>query len=321
MFVLNKKTQTMYTTEGKIFTMRPAEEVINYIRSNEYKILKTSPRELNITEKDTKFFIQTNNDRSKMFPLRTSFLNKLLNWHNLPGDLPSKLSQDVLVSVLNELLHSIKSKTVNIKFENNEALTITSQLYSEITDLKVFELIKPLGITKISRNDFITRFYTEKKDEIDPVEGDFFGFGLNIINSETGFAALTVQHFILRYICSNGATAPIEKLYVKKDHYKQKPGELAAFLQQQIDFSDGSRKHLVSKIRLSSNVAAKSSRNFVTSKINYMLGGWQGNNLLTGYNWDSSLYDLFNFITDKAKKYDITKRYQLEKLAGEIILN
>ena len=40
-----------------------------------------------------------------------------------------------------------------------EALTITSQLYSEITNLEVFELIKPLGITKISRNDFITRFY------------------------------------------------------------------------------------------------------------------------------------------------------------------
>ncbi len=311
----------MYTTEGKIFTMKPAEEVIDHIRSNEYNVIKTSPRELNIIENDDRFFIQKNNDRRKMFPLRSSFLNKLLNWHNLPGDLPSKLSQDVLVSVLNELLHNIKAKTVNIKFENNEALTITSQLYSEITDLEVFELIKPLVITKISRNDFITRFYTEKKDEADPVEGDFFGFGLNIINSQTGFAALSVQHFILRYICSNGATAPIEKFYVKKDHYKQKPGELAAFLKQQIDFSDGSRKHLVLKIKRSKDQSAKGSKYNVTSKINYMLGGWQGNNLLAGYNWDSSLYDLFNFITDKAKKYDITKRYQLEKLAGEIILN
>ena len=125
----------------------------------------------------------------------------------------------------------------------------------------------------------------------------------------------------MRYICSNGATAPIEKFYLKKYHYKQNPGELAAFLQQQIDFSGSSRKNLISEIKRSSDKAAKSSRNFVTSKINYILGGWQGNNFLAEYNWDSSLYDLFNFITDKAKKHDITKRYQLEKLAGEIILN
>jgi len=311
----------MYTTEGKIFRMKPAEEVMDHIRNNEYKVLKISPRDLNIIEDDAKFFIQTNSERRNLFPIRSSFLNKLLNWHNLPNDLHSKLSKDVLILALNELLHSIKSKTVNIKFENNEALTITSRLYSEITNLEVFDLIKSLNITKISRNDRITRFYTEKKDEVDPVEGDFFGFGLNIINSETGFAALSVQHFILRYTCSNGATSPVGKFDFKKDHYKQQPGELAAFLKQQIDLSESSRADLVSKIKRSENKTAKGLMYQVTPKINYMLGGWQGNNFFAEYNWDSSLYDLFNFITDKAKKYDITKRYQLEKLAGEIILN
>jgi hypothetical protein len=56
-------------------------------------------------------------------------------------------------------------------------------------------------------------------------------------------------------------------------------------------------------------------------KLNYTLGGWQGNEFLKDFNWQNSKYDLFNFITDKAKSFEITKRYQFERLAGEIILN
>ncbi len=38
------------------------------------------------------------------------------------------------------------------------------------------------------------------------------------------------------------------------------------------------------------------------------------------YNWNDSVYSLFNYITYNAKTYDINKRYQLERLAGALII-
>jgi hypothetical protein len=60
---------------------------------------------------------------------------------------------------------------------------------------------------------------TEEKIKTEPVKGDECGMGLNIVNSETGFRALTVSHYILRYICSNGAVARISDDDDKRYHY------------------------------------------------------------------------------------------------------
>ena len=47
----------MYAKESKIFKMRPAEEVIDYIRSNEYNAIETSPKNLSFITDSGRLFV------------------------------------------------------------------------------------------------------------------------------------------------------------------------------------------------------------------------------------------------------------------------
>lgn len=311
----------MKTAEGKIFNNRPAAEVIDYLKSNTYNYYTVSPRDLQIINDDSWLYLRINSTQPKTLKLRTSFLQKLLRWYNLPRDFNEKISEDLLLKLLNELLNKIKSYEVNIKTENNEALTITSMLFTEFKDLEVYELIKDLNIKSISRNDLMTRFYTEKKTEAAPVEGDFCGFGFDIVNSETGFSTLSFNHFILRYVCKNGATTPINIYDAKKYHYSESRQSLSQFLNEQKNYSQKSREKLILAMKRSNDIASITVKNTAITRMNYILGGWKGNELMKGFDWNKSKYELFNFITHNAKTYKINERYQLERLAGEIILN
>jgi hypothetical protein len=311
----------MITIKGKTFDKKPAKEVIDYLRSNKYQNYWVSPRSLELLEENNLLFLQINLKNKIRVPIRTSFLKKLFLWHKMPEDIGKILPDDLFLKVINELLHQIKSREVNVKLENNEALTITSKMFTEIKDLEVFELIKELKIKCISRNDYITRFYTDKKEESDPVPGDYCGFGFDIINSETGFSALSFNHFILRYICRNGATSPINIYDAKRNHYGATNESLAKFLDNQLKNSNQSRKNLILCLKKSNDIAAIKYKNNVIFKLNFTLGGWKGNEFMKDFEWQQSKYDVFNFITNKAKIFEINKRYQLERIAGEIILN
>jgi hypothetical protein len=311
----------MKTAEGKIFDNRPAEEVIDFLKSNTYNYYTVSPRDLQLITDDSWLYLRINLKQSKTLKLRTSFLKKLLRWHNLPNDLAEKLTEDLFLKMLNELLNKIKSREVSIKTENDEALTITSMLFTEFKDLEVYEFIKNLNIKSISRNDLMTRFYTEKKIEAAPVEGDFCGFGFDVVNSETGFSPLSFDHFILRYICRNGAAAPINIYDAKKYHYEETRKTLSQFLNEQMNNSQKSREKLILALKQSNDIAGITAKNTTITRLNYVLGNWKGNELMKGFDWSNSTYELFNFITHNAKTYKINERYQLERLAGEIILN
>jgi len=311
----------MKTAEGKIFKNRQAEEVIDFLKSTPHTYYSASPREMELILDDSFLLLRIKQKQPNTFKLRTSFLHKLLRWHNLPEDIVEKLSEDLLIKMLNELLTQIKSYEVNIKVENDEALTITSNLYTEFKDLEVYELIKDLDIKSISRNDFMTRFYTAKKTEAAPVEGDFCGFGFDVINSETGFSTLSFNHFILRYVCRNGATAPINIYNAKKYHYSESSQSLAQFLNEQKNYSQKSRERLILAMKQSDDVPSVKNINNTITRLNYILGNWKGNNFMKGFDWQKSKYELFNFVTHNAKNHEINKRYQLERLAGEIILN
>lgn len=311
----------MKTAEGKIFQNRPVEEVIDFLKSTPHTYYFASPREMELILDDSFLLLRIKQKQPKTFKLRTSFLHKLLRWHNLPENIIEKLSEDLLLRMLNELLRQIKSYQVNIKVENDEALTITSNLYTEFKDLEVYELIKELDIKSISRNDFMTRFYTAKKSEADPVEGDFCGFGFDIINSETGFSALSFNHFILRYTCSNGATAPINIYDAQKYHFSESSQSLSLFLNEQKNHSLKSRERLILAMKHSDDTPSIKNKNSAVTRLNYILGSWKGNDFMKGFDWQKSKYELFNFVTHNAKNHEINKRYQLERLAGEIILN
>jgi hypothetical protein len=311
----------MKTIEGKIFEMKPAEEVIDFLQSRDQRKIELSPKKVGIVNNDGLLFVRILTSKNEEYPIRTSFLKKLLKWNSLPEDFVNKISNELFIQVINETLQNFKSWYVDIHLENGEAKTVTSKLYSEVSNLEIYEVIKDLEISKISHNDYITRFYTKKKFEATPIVNDTCGFGFDIVNSETGFAALAVDHYILRYLCTNGATAPINMYQWKQEHYAKEKGYLISYIKNQVERADSSRNNLIYKLKKSGNEKSVFLRNQITNRINFILDRYDRPAFFNGFNWSQSKYDLFNHITDKAKSFEMTKRYQLERLAGELIIN
>lgn len=311
----------MNTTEGKIFQMRPVEEVIDFLKRREKRKIEVSPKNICLLNRSGNLILRIKTNKYEEFKVRNSFYKKLLKWNSLPEDFAIRIGEELSIEVLNASLQNFRAWNVDIHLEDNEAKTITSKLYSEISNLEIYDVIKNLEISTISHNDFITRFYTKKKFEAAPIVGDHYGFGFDIVNSETGFAALALNHFILRYVCTNGATAAINKYQWKQEHYAKEKSYLINYIKNQLERADLSRNKLVASIKKSDNEKALIMKEQLTARLNYILPKDRRINFINGYNWRGTVYDLFNYITHTAKTFDITKRYQLERLAGEIILN
>lgn len=308
-------------TEGIEFINASPDEVINYLQDLEREKLRLSPANLKI-KSDGKFLMLSIMDKGiEDYPIRKSFLYKLLKWYSFPMNQLYRLSNETLISICNDYLININREFVNVTIEKGEALTITSPDYNEITDLEVIKKCADLGVRTVSRNDFMMRITTEEKFKFEAVPGDKCGIGINVINSETGFRTLSIAHFILRYVCSNGAIVRIDNEANERVHYGYKENELQEFLDEQVELALLKQKEVADSIKDLSKKPASDFINSVNRKVESYLGKYESKNFFSEMRKEATLYDLFNVVTDKAKKYDLAKRVSLENLAGDLILN
>ncbi len=308
-------------TEGIEFINASPDEVINYLQDLGREKLRLSPANLKI-KSDGKFLMLSVMDKGVGdYPIRKSFLYKLLKWYSFPMNQLYRLSNETLISICNDYLININREFVNVTIEKGEALTITSPEYNEITDLEVIKKCADLGVRTVSRNDFMMRITTEEKFKFEAVKGDNCGIGLNVINSETGFRTLSIAHFVMRYVCSNGAIVRIDNEANERVHYGYKENELQEFLDEQVELALLKQKEVADSIK---DLSKKPASDFITSvnrKVESYLGKYESKNFFSELRKEATLYDLFNVVTDKAKKYDLAKRVLLENLAGDLILN
>jgi hypothetical protein len=300
-------------SEGREFVNAKPEIVINYLRNLKVRQLDVSPSNLQITCDGRNFKLKVLGKNNHECPVRRSFIYKLLRWYSFPVRQVERLSGETLASICNDYLLNIKRDYVTVKFEDDFAVTVTSPGYNEITDLEVIKRVSSWGIGTISRNDYLMRITTVHKDKFQPVRGDDCGAGLSVINSETGFHALTVGFFIFRYICSNGAIAKIREKNENKVHYGNKPDELSVFLNDRMHEATKRRGKVISRLKIISERPASESEDMIR-KVRSQLGRkhLQETDGMTQY-------DLFNYITSHAKNYPLSKRIYLESLAGELV--
>ena len=308
-------------TEGIEFSNANVDQVIEHLENVKRNRLQISPSNLKINLEGRNLVLSVMDKGVTDYPVRKSFLHKLLKWYSFPLNQIFRLSRETIASVCNDYLMGINRSYVNVVIENEEALTITSPDYNEITDLEIIKKCAALGVRTVSRNDFMMRITTEEKLKFEAVPGDNCGIGLNVINSETGFRMLSIAHFILRYVCSNGAIVKISKDRNDRVHYGYKENELQEFLDEQVGLSLLSQKKVVDSIKDLSNKPAVEFITSVSKRIESYLGKNESKNFLSELRETSTLYDLFNLVTNKSKKYDLSKRVLLENLAGELILN
>jgi len=306
--------------EGREFVTSEPEEVMDFLRSRSIRKLRVPPEDLHIVNDGKQFFLHCSFGLLEEFPVRKAFIRKMFRWFSVHPRLLARLDIDTATMVLNDLLLNITSGDVTVTIENGEALTVTSARYSEIADLEVVERCRALGIDRISRNDYFMRLYSSIRGETEPEPGDICSFSYNVVNSETGFRALSISHYILRYICSNGAVVPIKGMK-KKIHYGQPQGELFSLLDRYLTAGEAVRMKVIEALAASVSSRLNGEREGVVRALDAVLGRGTGRSLLRQLGSDATRYALFNGITDMAKGYPIGIRLQLEMIAGGLLNN
>ena len=235
----------MNLRNGKEFAGEKPEVVTSYLRGLFTSKFEINSQNLSLYSKGEDIILNTVENE---FPIRQSFLYKLLKWYNFPLHSVSRLSSESLVSIGNDYLISI-NKNVNVYIENGDALAITSLDYSEFKNLAIIKLLESLKIKTVSRNDFFTTINIDEKYEIEPFKGDKCGIGLIIYNSQTGFRALSVFTYLLRYSCSNGAVIRTNEGIGKLYHYQKEECEFSELITSKVEFLEVEKDLIMSSIK------------------------------------------------------------------------
>jgi hypothetical protein len=232
------------------------------------------------------------------------------------------MESQTVVNLANSILKLIY-KPVRVRIEEGDALTITSERYSGIDDLTVLEKSAGYKQTVVTRSDEFMRIYFEERHRTEPVVGDVCGLGFNVLNSETGFMSLCVTGYVLRYVCKNGAVAPLDSIRSGGlVHYDQPAGHLEDYLEH--------------NFRLLSTWVAAMSRRLnnaphqpglpratIINALREILGHHRASEFTQGLGESSSmsLYDQFNYITREAQQFDSEPlvRFRLESYAGTLL--
>src|SRR5690606_19868310 len=123
--------------EGTEFSNAQPGVVLDFLKSRMLERIEISPSNLKIADSGELLTLQVMNGSIKEFPLRRTFLYKLLKWYGFPLSQLHRLSYESIASVCNDYLMNIQRDSVIIKIEKGDALTIVSPDYNEITDLEV----------------------------------------------------------------------------------------------------------------------------------------------------------------------------------------
>ena len=314
--------------KGRSFQNASPTEVIDYIKGRKIEYHNVCPGNLRISQMGKKLFLDINKGRITRYAIRRSFFEKLLMWYNISTLFAYKADLDVILVMLNNVFKLIKRKYVRITIENGEALTITSPDYTDIKDIDIIETLSKDKLVKITRTDMFTKIDTNEIRTINPLPNDTCGMGLSLFNSETGFHKFGVKMYLLRYICSNGATINMDVLNKNIPHYKQAfhNGNIKSIIVQTLNAFYSKYNTIQQKFEKAPDLKiAASKMKEINKRIDFVLGYKKSTYFFQNYRNDIqanlTIFGLFNYITDTAKQYNPNTRLKLEELAGNIILN
>ena len=308
----------MKFVSGKNELFKSSDSALDYIKSAKRENIKTSPDQLHINNDGKRLYLEVFNGKVRQFPMRESFMLKLLKWFSFPSHQLKILDIDTITSVLNDYLLAIKRLYVNVKIEWGEALTITSDKYCEIEDGQIIKRLDPNSIDMIYLTDFASFFRTKTKFDIAPFPDDVFGVGLNIVNSETGFKAFQINNYLLRYVCSNGAYVKDFEDDIKFYHYDL----FAPGVYEMIDYKVNTVKERVDILKNQLTGMNTGLKREEVQKLNQVIFHRTGAKLLVDILENDRMptkYELFNIITHRAKEFELAKRILIEEIAGGMV--
>ncbi len=296
------------------------KEVYDFLKSRQKQIISVESSDLKLIKEGEHILLFINGKSKLSYSVSISFIHKVLMWFGINFRTIKHLPDELIVSICNENLKSINRKVL-LHIENNIVVSLTGQNFTYVSDLEMIENIKnKVKVISISRNDFITRIFTETEFETEPIVGDVSAIGFNVINSETGFSRLKTEQYIYRYICSNGASAPIR---IGMKHIYKSSNKILKSVLELLNFSGDKLVRFSQKLKESTEKQAFQFFPKLNREVATLIPSEEGYYFFKDLpvTVNTTKYDIYNYITDKAKKFDIFERYKLENFAGKFLLN
>jgi len=241
-----------------------------------------------------------------------------LNWEDVQqGDLPDVMSQvqTRLQDRPGQLLLRTKSRTVQ---------AILSPTYTPVTNLDILQAAKEsLAMSKATVTVF--RGYLRLTGVTDrvtfqPAVGDILSGGWEITNNEFGKGVLSMNQFLLRLVCTNGAVVhdgEAEHRYVHRGWQREGLVQhLSTIGEATISRMGGMDERLrrMTETRLGTHRHVDLGR--ASARALGKAGVETFNETLTP---DSSVYDAYNHLTFVSQKKKLGPRRELEIIAGGLL--
>jgi len=245
-----------------------------------------------------------------------------------------------------ERLKVEKNKKVNMFISRNTVINLIEAPYFPTKNKDLLIRLNnvagelSLGVNEIRTSDrgMVLSFLKEGLS-LEPMPGDITRFGINIQNSETGYRGAKANFYLLRLVCTNGAVASNNWGSVKLDYDARISRErsLSNFIEgikklgvdfkKFNDFYNGLINRELKAYefiniwrRLSRvvgneeadriSMVSQDVRNHLNKEVR------EGNRLLpTGV----ALYNLYNAVTEAARRHQFIQRQNLEVLGGALI--
>lgn len=292
-----------------------ALEHLNSLKTIDYEI---EPDKLHVINDGRSFYLELFDGGVRQFPIKESFLLKLLRWYSFPSHQLKILDIDTVTSLLNDYLLAIKNRYVHLKCVDGEALTITSARFTEVKDIDLLNKLESDTIDMIYFTDFETNIRTKANYKIIPFPDDSFEVGLNITNSETGFKTFQISNYLLRYVCSNGAYVRDVEDEIKYSHYDLFLPDVFSVLEHKVKTVNEKTMEIEAKIKKLDHPISINQVTAVNRDIQRRLGIKLLNDVIESDRMISK-YELFNLITHRAKEYSFLVKVELERIAGQLL--
>ncbi len=310
-------------THGEEITREDVTALASFLDTRKLERIDTNPERLCFVTDGSKPILRIAEKTLRDYPVRGSFIDKLLKWHHLSRWHLKNASNETCVSFFNDLLLAIKGESVRVYVEDGEAKTITSSRYSEFFDDDIVAACKGLPIGSVSRTDKVLRMDSEVQFKFQPRVGDDCGFGFTILNSETGFHALQVSHYIMRYACTNGMVMRIpttDGTPPSRVHYKVSTNSLKKNLDMQIANIALTRKEIITLI---AQAALRPPHPLMQKRAASGLNSIGGDTKTIRKEIAEAVteWDLANVVTAYARVQPIDLRLKLEQSAGQLLFN
>lgn len=305
-------------SEGKCEQFWNAIEAVDYLHSFKTSTRTVEPETIFIRNDNKSMYLVILDGTTSEYKIRRSFLEKLLKWYSFPVRQLEYFDIDTITALCNDYIINIKAKYVNIKVEDSEALTITSNRFSEVSDIELIRQLNSQGIERIFIDDYCTSIRIEEKYKITPFRGDEFGMSLLVSNSETGFSAVRIRDFLLRYICSNGAYIHENKNDVKFYHYNLFVQNVFDKINAMMEDIELRGRRIEQRIKRMEEPVSKADVISINKEILRSTAIKMLNDIIDGDRMPTK-YELFNLLTDRAKEFKFGIRTKIETIAGNLV--